>query len=438
MVTLVLSVPALAAENVSFGGSLEFGGIYLFKDNQFSETMPVKVQQDVSGTDVHFAQSEIYLWATADLADNVMAKISIKYRNEFGRTSYDFFNEDTRHKGNLVLNEGFVKLGKIFDSQMSAQIGRFVNQKANDVEMTMAGNRNKLVPLYGEGFILPNTSPVDGVKLTYDADKFTVDALWYKLLKDRDFTSADDTLWGLYAQFKGIENQKFDAYALYIDNGSYSYWPFIDIWGYEFQTFVIGGRAEGAITPVDGLKYKAELAYTKVHVSEAGWSDNNPNGFGGYAGIAYTFNNLQYKPSARLNLYYLSKGFIQPFGHVDQTHVGEQGYGQIVDHNSQLAYLTDAWYPGVYFVNAGVTIKTSDKWAVDADYYHYNLAYGNSVLGHEIDLRLSYQYSENVAAELIGGYFMAPGNPTGSYVAADWLCLPGDAFLIQGGIKVTF
>ena len=64
-------------------------------------------------------------------------------------------------------------------------------------------------------------------------------------------------------------------------------------------------------------------------------------------------------------------------------------------------------------------------------------AWGNSVLGHEVDLRLSYQYSENVAAELIGGYFLAPGNPTG-LASSIGLGFPGDAFLVKGGLKVTF
>ena len=405
---LVTSIPAFAAENLNFGASIQLDGTYIFRDN---------------APDAHFSQSEIYLWASADLADNVMAKINLKYRNVFGGNPSGIADSNTN--GNVNLQEGYVKLGKIWDSQVSAQIGRMVNEKDSEA-ITSAQNRSNKVPIYGEGFVLPNNNPVDGAKVTYDGDVWWVDALWFKNTKGLITADNDNTLYGAYGQYKGIENQTIDAYVLWNDNGSNP----------EPQTLIVGGRSEGKVTSVDGLSYKGEIAYSHTHDNNPG---NEPDGFGGYAGVDYTFSNMQYNPSARLNFYYLEHNFTQPYGHVDQDDVGEEGYGRIIDAASGLNSVTNgaAGGRGFYFFNLGATIKPADKWSVDADYYHYNNSWGNSVLGHEVDLRLNYQYSENVAAEVIGGYYIAPGTPSG-LANATLLGLPDNAYLIKGGIKVSF
>ena len=95
-VVFAFSVPTFAAtENLNFGGQAEFDGVYLFKDK---------------AADTHFAQSEIYLWASADLADNVMAKINIKYKNLFGGTPSGIFDGYTANAGDLVLQDHGVLL----------------------------------------------------------------------------------------------------------------------------------------------------------------------------------------------------------------------------------------------------------------------------------------------------------------------------------------
>ncbi len=411
---LVLSVAAIAAtDSITWGGSIQGEGLWEFKD---------------SAPDVHGIQSEIYLWASADLADNVMAKVELKYENFYGSTpvANNGLTGAGITGGNVNLYQGYVKLGKMYDSPVSVVIGRWVNEKANDQGMTDAGNRSNLIPYYGEGFIINNNGPVDGGKLTYDGDKWWVDLLWNKITQDPTHLNNDNTLYGAYGEYKGIENQTIDAYLLWNDGADS---PAAD------QIFIIGARGDGKITPVEGLGYKAELAWTNTHNSGA---PTDYNGFGGYGGVNYTFTNVQYSPCVRGNLYYLEHNYAT-LGHVDQYDLGESGYGQVIDQGSNLNASNNGSVGGhgFYFVNLGATIKPMEKVAIDGDYYHYNNAWGNSVLGHEVDLRLSYQYSENVAAELIGGYFLAPGNPTG-LASSIGLGFPGDAFLVKGGLKVTF
>jgi len=415
--TLALGVYAVAAtDSIVWGGSIQGEGVWEYKDE---------------APDIHGIQSEIYLWASADLADNVMAKVSLKYENFYGSvpTPASYLTGSGVTPGNIALWEGYVKLGKMYDSPVTLVVGRWVNQKPNDQEVTSAGNRSKYVPYYGEGFIINDNGPVDGGKLTYDGDKWWVDLLWNKLTQAAPLTSLNDdnTLYGAYGQYKGIENQAIDAYLLWTDGN--------DAPAHN-QVLTIGARGEGKITPVEGLGYKAELAWTNTHNSGPA---TDFNGFGGYGGVNYTFTNVQYKPAIRGNFYYLEHNFAT-IGHEDQYDLGVSGYGVVIDQGSQLNLTNNgaAGAGGFYFANLGATIKPMDKVAVDADYYHYNNAWGNTVLGHEIDLRLSYQYTENVAAELIGGYYLAPGNPTGLAVSSGVLGLPGDSFMVKGGLKVTF
>jgi len=412
---LVVSVPTLAAtDSITWGGSIQGEGEWLFRDE---------------APDVHGIQSEVYLWASADLADNVMAKVNLKYQGAYGTAASGPTNYFTgAYPASIGLYEGYVKLGKIFDSPVSLIVGRWVNQKPNDQGVTDAGNRSNLVPYYGEGFIIPNNGPVDGGKLTYDGGTWCVDLLWNKISQTIAINN-DNTLYGAYGCYSGIENQKFDAYLLWDDAA--------DAPATNSQLLIVGGRADGKITPVEGLGYKAELAWTETYLRDA--ASGGFNGFGGYGGVNYTFTNVQYTPSVRGNAYYLEHDFTQPAGHVDQYDLGESGYGQIIDQGSNLNSVTNGAVGGrgFYFLNLGATIKPLDKVAVDGDYYHYNDSWGNTVLGHEVDLRVSYQYTENVAAELIGGYYLAPGNKTG-LTESTLLGLPGDAFLVKTGLKVTF
>jgi len=414
---LVLSATSFAADasTITWGGSIQGEGEWLYRDE---------------AADVKGIQSQIFLWASADLADNVMVKVNLEYQGAYGTavsTPTNYFTG--AYPASIGLSEGYVKLSKIYDSPVSLTLGRWWNQKANDQGMTDAGNRSNLIPYYGEGFIIPNNGPVDGGKLTYDGDKWWVDLLWNKVSQS-ELINDDNTLYGVYGEYKGIENQTIDAYLLWDDAGDRPTDP--------YQGLAIGARGDGKITPVEGLGYKAELAWTEVYLRYPNTAGNN--GFGGYAGVNYTFSNVQYSPCVRGNFYYLEHNFYQPDGHVDQYDLGESGYGQIIDEASNLNNVTNgaAGGGGFYFANVGASIKPLDKVAVDGDYYHYNNAWGNTVLGNEIDLRVSYQYTENVAAELIGGMYLAPGNPTGLKVSSTDLGLPGDAYLIKTGLKVTF
>jgi len=404
-----LMTPVFAAENVSMGGSVEVRGAWVAPDN---------------ANDSKYTESEIYLWATADLADNVMTKVTLKYKNDFGTGN----GSDVATSGDIDLWEGYVKLAKMYDSPVSVVVGRWMNEvKANGALVA--------APKYGEGFIIPNNVPVDGVMATLDFDPTYVDFFAWKEAENARNLNDDITLYGIYGSTKAFECWTADAYLLYGDDQGQSETIItpdgpLTVAGNYQHVWVAGVRAEGSPVCVEGLNVKAELAYANFDQEN---SDNDPDGFGGYVGASYTFAS-DYKPSVRANFYYLDDEFAQPLGHVDQDDLGESAYGIIADNNS----LLDS---NIWFINVGASVKPTDKINVAADFFYYQQPQESVVglgsydkLGMEIDLNASYQYSENVACFVSGAYF----SPDDEELALVRNTPADDTWLLKGGVKVVF
>ena len=401
VVVMALLTPVFAAESIQWGGSIEARGYWYSPDN---------------GLDSKYMESEIYLWAVADLADNVMAKISLKFENDFGTAP----SSDGVTSGNVDLWEGYVRLAQINECPVSLVVGRWVNEWKPEGSLIA-------VPRCGEGFYIPNNRPVDGFKTIWDTDNFTLIFMGVKMVENIRTQNDDGTMYAAYFTTKAIENQVIDAYAGYGDiQGTTPDESYTHAW-------IIGARAAGKITPVEGLSYKAEIAYIDYSFENPFIKDDG--GFGGYIGAAYTFAN-DYKPSVRANFYYLDDNFKQPHRHVDAQDLGEHsyGYGAIADSNANLVQ-------NVWFVNLGGSMQPTEKIKADIDVYYYEQPQATIIgpfeydkIGTELDLCLSYQYSENVAAELIGAYF----TPADEQLSATINTPGGDTWLLKGSLKVSF
>jgi hypothetical protein len=261
---LVLSATAFAAtENFDFGATGEFSWTLVSPDG---------------APDSNFFQSEVYLWASADLADNVMAKINLRYRDNWGDGEPI---GDINSAGDVEAWEAYVKLAQIWESPISAKIGRFANEK-------MEEGATHAVPYYGEGFIIPNNRPSDGITFTWDADPTWIDVMHWKLVEGGVASEDDATLYGVYLSTKAIENHVIDAYLAYVNNNAA-----------DNETVVAGARINGGVSSVEGLTYKAELAYADSSPDVG----NGVSGMGGYIGAAYAFEG-EMAPAVRANLYY--------------------------------------------------------------------------------------------------------------------------------------
>ncbi len=410
IVAMAISSAANAVENIKTGAIIESRGWWWASDN---------------APDSKYMESEIYLWMNADLADNVFARINLKYKNDFGSVS----GTDEATNGDIDLWEGYVLISKPYGLPLQARVGRWTTQ------VKPAGSMN-YVPKFGEGFMIPNNHPWDGFSgtlyFTPDKDNY-LDMFTIKLREGSESNEDDINASGMYFVTKAIECTQIDAYGAYIDRQNIPVTGTSIVLPYRHM-YVVGSRVAGSVLCNENLSYKAELAYTKqISSSDALEHD----GIGGYLGVNYDFKT-QYSPSVRLAGYYLQSGFVQPVGHVDQDDLFEKGYGRIVDNLSQLT-------SNVWFITAGATVKPTDKLAVDLDAYYYQQANSTLVangpvvekqdsLGTEVDLTLSYTYSENVMAELVGAYY----SPSDEGLAATRNTPVDDTWLLKGGIKVSF
>lgn len=385
--------PAMAEPKVKIGGSAELRG-WSF--------------DDILGKDYSWTESELYIWAQSDLTDNIHAKINLTYQHYLGRdnplyipklTDLTLTSPFTTRDG-VKLWEGYVTFHDLMNSNVSLTFGRTTQ-------------------MYGTGFVISNNLPVDAVKASFGLGKTDVDLFVYKLVEDLSKIS-DKNLWGLYSQSKLREQLQIDAYLLYLQDRDAT--P-------REKLYTVGTRAVAGIPAVPKLSLNGELAYQN---GDQGSVDLRA--WGGYLGGLYEFAGT-YKPSVYLNYVYLS-GDNNPLdnkkdswnnlaGHVDQDDFGEKGWGRIVDFNNGITNNMKVLW-------VGASAQPTEKVKSDLDIYdyRYNKKTDNNSkhLGYEVDLRVSYKYTENVAAEVIGAWF----NPAKDYNNNQ------EVYLAKGAIKVNF
>lgn len=380
--------------DINFGGSIEARGWLIngIADNQFS-----------------WAESEIYLWASADLTEKVFAKINLTNQHIWGKndsftipsladptqSSSPFMTGD-----DIQLWEGYFTLHNIFSSNLSLTFGRILEN-------------------YGEGFVISNNMPVDAVKANLVFGKTDVDMFVYKQVENVEDIS-DRNLWGIYSQTKFTESMQLDAYLLYLQDRARS--P-------HQRLYTIGTRATSSIPQLPGLTLKGELAY---QTGDEG--DTDLQAWAGYLGGAYQFET-QYKPAINLTYIYLSgddnvldgdnSNWSDLLGHSNQERLGQKAWGRIVDFDNAIKNNMR-----IFWIGASAQPMEKVKSDVDIYDYRYNKKTDNKSkhLGYEVDLRVAYQYTENVAAEVIGAWF----NPTKEYNDNE------QVYSAKGAIKVSF
>jgi hypothetical protein len=381
-------------QDINYGGSIETRGWLIngITDNQYS-----------------WAESEIYLWASADLTDKVFAKINLTNQHIWGKDetfTIPSLSEPTQSLSPLVtgdeiqLWEGYVTLKNIFSSNISLTFGRILEN-------------------YGEGFVISNNLPVDAVKANLVFGNTDIDLFVYKPVENIEDVS-DQNLWGIYSQTKFSESIQLDAYLLYLQDRTAT--P-------HQRLYTMGTRANAAFSRLPGLTLKGELAY---QTGDEGSTDLQ--GWGGYAGGAYQFD-AQYKPAINLTYIYLSgddsildgdnNNWTNLLGHSNQERLGQKAWGRIIDFDNGIKNNMR-----IFWIGASAQPTEKVKSDVDIYDYRYNKKTDNKSkhLGYEVDLRVAYQYTENVAAEVIGAWF----NPTKDYNDNERV------YSAKGAIKVSF
>ncbi|MCX7918779.1 MAG: alginate export family protein [bacterium] len=380
---------------IDYGGSIELQG-WLF--------------DGLANKQYSWAETELYLWISADLNEKVFTKINLVNQYVWGkddsftlpsltdpsRTIAPFTTGDE-----FELWEGYLTVKDIFNAPINLTVGRILEN-------------------YGDGFVISDSLPVDAAKVQVTLGKTLLNAFVYKQVENISDIS-DRNLWGIYKQTKWTDSFQTDGYLLYLQDRSVT--P-------HQRIYTIGTRANADITAVPGLTLKGELAY---QTGDEG--DIDFDAWGGYFAGTYQFTAATYKPAISLAYIYLSgdgdatddenNSWQNLLGHSMQERLGQKAWGRIVDFENGIKENMR-----IYWIGASAQPTEKVKGDIDIYNYQYNKKQGNKSknLGYEIDVKVAYQYTENVAAELIGAWF----NPTKDYNDDE------QVIAAKGAIKVSF
>lgn len=456
---LALAIPTASfadLDNLDIGGDIRVLGVYT--DNTWDLNDREDDQND-------FWRTEAHLWFAASLADNVKAKISIEADrdwesvadiegSETGTNKTSFGDSDL----NIFLEEAWIKAAYLWDTPLSLTIGRqFIE--------------------YGDGFIVGDAQPgspvnisdigdreqdpFDAIVASLDFDSILVDLVYAAAVEER-VADEDSDLYGIHGTFTGVEGHEFNLYYWFMRTEDSWKARYTKLDGAKREDLhVIGGRAAGELfTPT--LSYALEAAYQFGEVEFPGSSDADISAWAVHAGILWS-PEVDYSPYLGFDYFYLS-------GDDDDDLEGE--WRQVFSNHTygEIAESYVASNAHIFNLTIGADNIADGDWAValkyyymimddedgtlgaasvatagpDGSYYYYDKA--NSVyvsspyltgkddeIGHEVDLYVSYFFSESLTAGLAAGVFI-PGDAieTASGKDAD------EAYFVRGEVAVKF
>lgn len=430
---------------------------------------------DRNGNEVDFLRMEAHLWFQADLADNVMVRISMEvdremesFESPFDDPAFvpsDLWDDGWTNDLEVFLEEAFISIANIYDTALSLKMGRqFMNfgdnPEADDFNRFWGGslwfgdgNPNSPMDLSQMGTW--EIHPFDAILFEWDFDAAIIDAFYAQAVDDPTEMDADLNVWGINASYIGLEGHQFDGYFAFTD-GNWRGVTFGGDRGGKIKHYLVGVRAAGDLLPEE-LSYKAEFAYNFGDIDDGGLfipafgdlnaGDGDFDGFAIEAGLNY-HPDMDYSPEI---------GFIYTYLDGDDKNLPAGGrddfdgiyfpfeaktYGQIADS----FVFTNVH---IFHVNGGVAFN--DQWSMDADWYYFLLdeksgsttqlsrlprawgAANDKDLGFELDLQLNYVFNENVATFLGGGVFW-PGDAIEDMSGG----ADDEAYFIRTGLKVAF
>ncbi len=323
--------------------------------------------------------------------ENVKAFLQVQDSRTFGQEQ----TTQTDLK-NLDLHQGYLEVSKFISDNMTLKLGRMELAYANERILGAVNWHN-----FGRVF--------DGGLLKINTESFGLDIMAMNHTEVQPYqpigtTAATAYVWdggydvyGGYATFKGIENQKIDGYLLYQWNRTTTV-----VNNSDLARFTLGGYGKGKF---DAIDYEAELAYQGGKVR-----DLDAAAYMLTATLGYSLTDM---PVSRLAVgYELLSG--TPTGDTkyksfDPTfHTGHKFYG-FMDYFINIPVNTGG--RGLADLLVRATMKVSDQGTLNFWFHNFSLAEdvnGEKGLGQEIDLTYLCKYNSNVNLELGASTFI-PG-----------------------------
>ena len=401
---LGLCMPAAAQIDVEVGGDMQLRSIYR---SGFGLTPDAAGSQD-------WFDSYIRLYVEGHPSPDVSAMVRIIAERDWGAegiTTVDPVTGETEseHTTQIDLDLAYLALENAWGSPATFVLGR-----------------QKL--FYGEGFLIGRNNTYqttayerssrkafDALKVSFDLTPFTLD--FFTALVVENYDDSDVELYGANLKYDYLGTAAIDLGVFYKVNSLQ-----------DAKTIAVSLRGESEIIAIPGLKLKAEI------VPQMGSYNANRdlNALGGYAGISYgSMGHVCFiaEPYIAVNYIFMSgeanpnasSGDYEQFDPLYEDEI----YGEINEINSSLGLNTNA-----KILNVKLGGKFTDAASVELSYYGLSRneqVLGSDEFGTEIDLKLNYEYTEDVSFALIAAYF-DPEPAIGTEAA----------FQVTGSVKIAF
>jgi hypothetical protein len=421
---MLLSLPAFAAvQNVKVSGDIT---TYAVLQNEFDLNDNV----DAAGLDdTGFFVTIARLRVDADLTDNVAATIRlINERNWDGEN-----NANT----DIDLDLAYLTLKEIFYSPLTLIIGRqelrygnaliVGDPDTNAASTASDSNFNSYAPF------LSKRKAFDAIRAILDYDPWTIDLVYAKINEVYEATNSEDT--DLYGVNIGYKFAQYDAeaegYFFAVDSNNQ-------------DIYVVGLR--GSLVPIEGLLLGGEVAYQFGDYTTAAGASRDQDAWAASIYGSYTWAN-EYEPTLKLAYDYRSGDEGSSTGDYEAwlPLYEDQTKGLIADY--LFAGANNGVSSNAHIINVGFGFKPLEDLNLAVDWFHYILdedlnsgslsgtvtSYDmtdDDCLGDEIDLKLTYDYSEDVQFGLEAGVFI-PGD---AFANAN----DDEAYEVIGSVSVSF
>lgn len=396
-----LSMPAFAAvENVKVGGDIHIKGIYR---NNFDF-----IDDDIAGfkDQQHFIYSGVRIYVTADLTDNVSAMVRLINERDWGRT--EPFNDENQ----VTLDLGYIKVTDLMVPGLALTAGR---QEIKIGEGLVVGSRYNALNYTDNGALstlatdLGLEKAFDAVRVDYQLQAVPLALTGFMAKIDETYGGntpargfGDITLYGLSGKWSA-ENFSVEPYFV---NESFAY-------SEPEDNLITGGvRGEVKLACVPGLSLKGEYARQ--------FGDNGVNGdykgWAGYVGGDYEFP-VNMKPTVGLTY--------SRYSGTDPGYAGNDIKAwQTVFPSDTASRIGAIAYPALtgmrlgesnmQVIKLGFGLQPTEKLGLGLNVFNLRnverLGPGVSKsLGNEIDLGLTYAYTEDLSFGLDLGYFLKGG-----------------------------
>jgi hypothetical protein len=426
IVGLTFSAAYAEVQNVKVSGDLGIMGV---ARNQFDLTKGPDTNKN-DDSESYFATITRVRF-DADLTDNVL--VTLRLINERN------WNTETVQSTDIDLDLAYVTLKEFLYSPLSLTLGRQELKYGNQLVIGAAGTAATVVR-NGLSTDLSVRHAFDAIKATLNYDPLVIDAFYAKIDSNnaRGNEHDDVNLYGVYATYDIKKNLSADAYVLYKNDSSADK---------NDKIYTLGTLIK--VAPLEDLKTSLEAAIQLGNQRVVASASNDKRfGYALQAIADYTLSKVKMTPMIGASYTLLSGD--------KATNLGKDAWDPLY-YNQALNNIAYAIIPfsnlsvlnikGSVKPMEDVTVALNYGWyrrakanadamaspACDGDNVLYNAAYamnGKKDLGNEIDLTVTYDYTEDVQLGLTTGWFkpgeaFAEGNRR-------------DATQLIGSMKVTF